>query len=151
MARKTLLEKWQEQNSVRDGPPSQLLKQMRAIAEDVKKFSESPTARQIREGLQRFQESKVAERLMGRMRPVAVPTKQEPVKQEKKREPKHPDGRLGRRSDIPVKQRTRAFSVLNAKPKMYPQAARKVLREAGITGHDSSLNRLIEKVYKSRP
>jgi hypothetical protein len=82
-----LLETWRELNRDRDGEPSDLLKQRRALGEDLRKFAQKPHIRELGEGLRKFaqmphirelgetlrrmQESGVAEKMMGRMRPVS--------------------------------------------------------------------------------
>ena len=53
----------------------------------------------------------------------------------------------GRPGTIEPDQRAKAISLLNSQDGMLPQAARKVLRDNGIEGSDSALNRLIAQAY----
>ena len=94
-----LMDVIRELNQDRDGAPSHLLRQMRAATEGWKNYAETAQGRQLVEAVRRIQESGLAERLMGRMRPLS-PSQPDSVAVKRKRgtgrKPSHPGAGQGR-------------------------------------------------------
>jgi hypothetical protein len=141
----SLLERWREQNRTRDGAPSQLLKQMRADAEGLRKWAETPRIRDLRESLRRMQASQVTGRLMGRSRPASAKRDGDAnIAKKQKRG-------AGRKPSLKSEQITEGQRLLRSRPRMKVLAACQTLLEAGIKTNSSSLYRLIIKpAYASR-
>jgi len=149
----TLLELWREQNRDRDGEPSSLLiprethealrrMQQNAPMERLRTFAQTATAREMHEAMRQ-----VAERLMGRMRPVS-PTQTEPDKPEPK--PKRKPGG-GRKRSLTPEEIERGIRILHSHDRMTVEAARRTLRDAGIDAKDTALYDLvIRPAYASR-
>lgn len=129
-----LLETWREQNSKRNGEPSQLLQQMRASMEGLQRFAQTAPARELREAMRRMQESGPAERLMGRMRPASLPQPDNALK--KKR---------GRKPSLTPEEIERGICILRSQSRMSVNAACWELEKAGIRGSPSALYRLVIK------
>ena len=139
-----LLEIWRELNHDRDGEPSSLMvphaalhrMQQDANIFRLRKSARTPPAREMREAMRQ-----VAERLMGRMRPVS------PVQPDK---PKLKSG-VGRPRSFKPAEIERGIRILRNMGKMSVDAARETLREAGIKGERSAVYSLIWKpAYASR-
>jgi hypothetical protein len=131
-----LLEIWREQNRDRDREPSLLLTvpshealrrmQQNAPMERLRTFAQTAPAREMHQAMRQ-----VAERLMGRMRPVSPG---QPDKPKPKRKPG-----AGRHRSLMQDQIDKGISILRDKPKMSVKAARRELRKAGIDASDTSL------------
>jgi hypothetical protein len=140
-----LLETWRELNRDRDGEPSDLLKQRRALGEDLRKFAQKPHIRELRETLRRMQESGVAEKMMGRMRPVSPSRPGDSVGLRKRK------SNAGRKPSLTLEERAEGIRILRSQPRLSVNAACWELQKAGIKAHPSSLYRLIIKpAYASR-
>src|SRR6476619_1746730 len=131
----TLLEIWCEHNRERDREPSLLLPHaaLRRMQQDaniarLRTFAQTAPAREMREAMRL-----VAERLMGRMRPVS------PAQTDK---PKRKPG-AGRHRSLTQDQIDRGIDILRDKPKMSVEAARRALRKAGIDTGDTQLYELV--------
>ena len=138
--RRPLLELWREQNLDRDREPSSLLKvaetvpsrvALRRMQQDanivrLRKFAQTAPNRELHEAMRL-----VAERLMGRMRPVSPA---QPDKPKRKRKPG-----AGRHRSLTQDQIHEGIGILRNKPKMSVKAARRELRKAGIDAGDTSL------------
>jgi hypothetical protein len=131
----TLLELWREQNRDRDGEPSSLLisrethealrrMQQNATMERLRTFAQTAPVREMHEAMRL-----VAERLMGRMRPVS------PAQPDK---PKPKSGVGAPRSFTPA-EIERGIRILRNMGKMSVDAACKTLEEAGIKGKRSAV------------
>jgi hypothetical protein len=139
-----LLEIWREQTRDRDREPSSLLVPHEALCrmqhsanmERLRKFAETAPAREMHEAMRL-----VAERLMGRMRPVPLA---QPAKRKRK-----PGG--GRKPSLTMEQIERGIRILRSHDKMTVEAARRTLRDADIDAKDTSLYDLvIRPAYASR-
>jgi hypothetical protein len=113
------------------------LKQRRALGEDLRKFAQKPNIRELGETVRRMQESGVAEKLMGRMRP-ASPPQPDNVSKKRKRS-------VGRHRSVSPEQIEEGIRILRSQPRMTVAAACATLRDAGIKGSPSALYRLIIK------
>jgi hypothetical protein len=155
---RTKLDTWREQNRDRDGAPSQLLKQMRATMEGAQRFAQTPHmrvigktvhriaqaphVREIRERWPPMQANRIAEKLMGRMRPASLPSRLAKAK----RKPG-----AGRKPSITPEQKAEGIRILRSKPRMSVDAACAMLRDAGIAGGNTTLYEWIVKpAYSSR-
>jgi hypothetical protein len=168
------LEIWRELNRGRDGEPSSLLLKKLAektpaskIAEAIRAATTPATpasaidemiraeARRIQqETLQNptraamrrmLQEMEVAERLMGRKRPVSPAQPDEPKPKPKRK----PGG--GRKPSLTPEQIKEGTGILRDQTKMTVEAARQTLRDAGIDAKDTPLYELVIKpAYGSR-
>jgi hypothetical protein len=143
-----LLEIWREQNRDRDREPSLLLTvpshealrrmQQNAPMERLRTFAQTAPAREMHQAMRQ-----VAERLMGRMRPVSPA---EPDKPKRKRKPG-----AGRHRSLAQDQIDEGIGVLRSQPRMKVEAARETLRKAGINTNDTSLYELVIKpAYAAR-
>ena len=149
-----LLEIWREQNRDRDREPSSLLKiaetvpshealrgmQQNANMERLRIFAATAPAREMHEAMRLVAERLIAERLMGRMRPVS------PAQPDK---PKPKLGCGAPRSFTP-EEVERGIHILRNMGKMSVDAARETLKEAGIEGKRSAVYSLIWKAAYSR-
>jgi len=156
-----LLEAWRELNRDRAGEPSDLLKQRRALGEDLRKFAQKPHIHELGEGLRRFaqmphirdlgetlrrmHESGVAEKMMGRMRPVSPSRPGDSVGLRKRK------SSAGRKPSLTLQEVADGIRILRSQPRLSVNAACWELEKAGIKAHPSSLYRLIIKpAYASR-
>ena len=64
---------WRRLNDDSYGAPSKVLTQLRAASEDLRKFAETAQGRVLVETMRQLRDSGLAERLMGRVRPIARP------------------------------------------------------------------------------
>jgi hypothetical protein len=147
-----LLEIWRKQNRDRDCEPSSLLKNFAEAARTseigraMQNFAEGARASPMREAMRGLQQSPlraemlrlqemllVAQRLMGRMRPVSSTQPDKP-----KRKPGS-----GRKPSLAMEQIEEGIRILRSQSRMTVEAARETLRDKGIKGSDSALYRLI--------
>ena len=147
------MEIWREQKRDRDGEPSSLLlphealrrMQRNANMERLRIFAATAPAREMHEAMRLVAERLIAERLMGRMRPVS-PTQTEPDKPKPKRKPGG-----GRKPSLTPEQIEEGIGILRSQPRMKVEAARRTLRDAGIDAKDTPLYDLvIRPAYASR-
>jgi hypothetical protein len=131
----TLLELWREQNRDRDGEPSSLLisrethealrrMQQNAPMVRLRTLAQTTPAREMHEAMRQ-----VAERLMGRMRPVL------PAQPDRPR----PKSGAGRHRSFKPEEIERGVRILRSMGKMPVEAACKTLEEAGIKGKRSAV------------
>ena len=142
----TLLEIWRELNHDRDGEPSSLMVHHAALHECSRTptskgcgtSARTPTAREMREAMRQ-----VAERLMGRMRPVS------PAQPDKPKPKPSPVLVALAASHQPKSSAAPASCAIWAKCQWMPRV--KTLGEAGIKGERSAVYSLIWKpAYASR-
>ena len=129
-----LLDVLRELNERCYGAPSHWLNEMRAATAGWQKFAETAQGRQLVEASRRIRESGLAERLMGRMRPISQKTNAAPVKR----------GRAtGRKPSLTPEQIRQGIHILRDGPRMKVEAACATLKEAGIKTSNSALYRLV--------
>jgi hypothetical protein len=124
-----------ELNEVRDSTPSHWLNQMRAATAGWQTYRETAQGRQLVEITRRIQESGLAERLIGRMRPIS-PNQANSVAVKRKR-------RIGRKPSLTLDQVNEGIRILRDQPKMTVEAACATLKDAGIKSSISALYRLV--------
>jgi hypothetical protein len=130
-----LLDILRELNERRDGAPSHWLNKMRAATAGWQKYRETAQGRELVETTRRIQESGLAERLMGRMRPITLG---QPDRTFMKRKPG-----VGRRPSLTPDQVREGIRILRDQPRMTVEAACATLKEAGIKSSISALYRLV--------
>lgn len=122
-------------NESRDAAPSHWLNEMRAQVAGWQKYAETAQGRELVEAMRRVQESRLAERLMGRMRPIS-PRQPDSVAVRRKRG-------AGRKSSLSPDQVEEGIRILRSQPRMSGLAACWELEKAGIKGSQSALYRLV--------
>jgi hypothetical protein len=132
-----LMEMLRELNQGSAAAPSHWLNQMRAATAGWEKFAETAQGRQLVEATRRIQESGLAERLMGRMRPISPPQADRVVVKRKRS--------VGRKSSLTLDQITEGIRILRGQPRMTVEAACATLKQAGIETSNSALYRLVVK------
>jgi hypothetical protein len=132
-----LLDVLRELNQRRDGAPSHWLNEMRAATAGWQKYRETAQGRELVEAMRRIQESGLAERLMGRMRPITQPQSDSVVVKRRRG--------VGRKPSLTPDQVKEGIRILRSQQRMTALAAYATLREAGIKTSDSSLYRLVYK------
>jgi hypothetical protein len=130
-----LLDILRELNEGREGAPSHWLKEMRAATAGWQKYKETAQGRELSETMRRIQESGLAERLMGRMRPV-TPLRPDSTFVKRKRG-------TGRKPSLMPEQIRQGIRILRDQPRMKVEAACATLKEAGIKTSNSALYRLV--------
>lgn len=130
-----LLEILRELNQGRDGVPSHWLNEMRAATAGWQKYRETAQGRELVETTRRIQESGLAERLMGRMRPIS-PSQPDSVAMKRKRG-------VGRKPSLTPDQVKDGIRLLRDQPRMTVEAACATLKQAGIKTSNSAMYRLV--------
>lgn len=130
-----LLDILRELNEGRDGAPSHWLNEMRATMVGWQKYKETVQGRELVETMRRIQESGLAERLMGRMRPITPPRPDSAFVKRKRG--------MGRKPSLMPEQIKHGISILRDQPRMTVEAACATLKEAGIKTSNSALYRLV--------
>jgi hypothetical protein len=130
-----LMDILRELNEVRDSTPSHWLNQMRAATAGWRTYRETAQGRQLVETTRRIQESGLAERLMGRMRPISLHQPDSAFAKRKRG--------VGRKPSLTPDQVREGISILRDQPKMTIEAACATLIQAGIETSRSALYRLV--------
>jgi hypothetical protein len=130
-----LLDIFRELNERRDGAPSHWLNEMRAATAGWQKYKETAQGRELIETMRRIQESGLAERLMGRMRPISPPQPDSAFVKRKRG--------MGRKPSLTPDQVKEGISILHDQPRMTVEAACATLKQAGIKTSNSALYRLV--------